>query len=50
MTSFNSPADIQYEILARFPGTRVTGLRERRSALRIKLDVWRAQRAEARGR
>ena len=49
MTSFY-PADVQYEILARYPGIRVTSVTRGRSALRINLDVWRARRAANRGR
>jgi hypothetical protein len=48
-TSFY-PADVQYEILARYPGIHVTSVSRGRSALRINLDVWRARRAEHRGR
>lgn len=50
MTTFIYPTDIQYELVSRYPGTRVTSLKQGRSALRINLDVWRARRAEARGR
>jgi hypothetical protein len=50
MTSFQYPTDVQYELLARYPGTHVTSLSRGRSALRINLDVWRAQRAESKGR
>jgi len=49
MTNFY-PADVQYEILARYPGIHVTSVSGGRSALRINLDVWRARRAEHRGR
>jgi len=49
MTNFY-PADVQYEILARYPGIHVTSVSRGRSALRINLDVWRARRAEHRGR
>jgi hypothetical protein len=49
MTSFY-PTDVQYELLARYPGIRVSSLTRRRSALGINLDVWRTQRAEAKGR
>lgn len=48
MTSFIYPSDIQYELVARFPGTRVSTLKRSRSALRINLDVWRARRTENR--
>ena len=50
MTSFQYPTDVQYEILARYPGTHVTTVTRGRSALRINLDVWRTQRAAAKGR
>ena len=50
MISFQYPTQIQYELLARYPGTRVSSLSRGRSALRINLDVWRTRRAEAKGR
>ena len=49
MTSFY-PSDVQHELLARYPGLHVTSISGGRSALRINLDVWRASRAERRGR
>ena len=50
MISFQYPTDIQYELLARYPGTRVSTLSRGRSALQINLDVRRARRAAAKGR
>ena len=50
MIGFQYPTEIQYELLARYPGTRVSSLSRGRSALRINLDVWRTRRAEAKGR
>ena len=50
MIGFQYPTEIQYELLARYPGTRVSSLSRGRSALRISLDMWRARRADAKGR
>jgi hypothetical protein len=50
MTSFIYPTDLQYELVSRYPGTRVSSVSRGRSALRINLDVWRARRADKRGR
>jgi uncharacterized protein (DUF2249 family) len=51
MTSFHYPADLQYELQARYPENSSSIAPERsRSALRINLEVWRARRAENQGR
>ena len=51
MTSFHYPADLQYELQARFPDNSAAIAPERsRSALRINLEVWRARRAQNQGR
>lgn len=51
MTSFHYPADLKYELQARFPdGAPAIPVERPRSALRINLDVWRTRRAESVGR